>query len=77
MTSCSLARRDYRFHCHGLADGLLTKTKNNSSVIRPKGEYQNGCFKKTKYVKFSEKQTFITPYGKFGKFGFVFLKYPI
>ena len=30
-----------------------------SSVIRQKGETQNGCFKKTKHVKFSEKQTFL------------------
>ena len=26
-----------------------------------KCEYQNGCFKKTKHAKFSEKQTFLTP----------------
>ena len=31
------------------------------SVIRQKGESQNGCFKKTKHAKFSEKQTFLTP----------------
>ena len=34
---------------------------NQSSVIRQKGESQNGCFKKTKHAKFSEKQTFLTP----------------
>ena len=33
-----------------------------SSVIRQKGESQNGCFKKTKQVKFSEKETFLTPW---------------
>ena len=32
-----------------------------SSVIRQKGESQNGCFVKTKHVTFSEKRTFITP----------------
>ena len=32
----------------------------NSSVMRQKGESQNGCFKKTKHVKFSEKRTFFT-----------------
>ena len=32
-----------------------------TSVMRQKGESQNGCYKKTKYVKFSEKQTFLTP----------------
>ena len=43
----------------------------NSSVIREKGESQNGCFKKRKRAKFSEKRTVFT--GKkcsfFGKFG--------
>ena len=34
---------------------------SNSSVIRQKGESQNGCFKKTKHFKFSEKRTFLTP----------------
>ena len=32
-----------------------------SSVIRQKGESQNGCFKKTKHAKFSEKRAFLTP----------------
>ena len=32
-----------------------------ASVIKQKGSFQNGCFKKTKHVKFSEKQTFVTP----------------
>ena len=32
-----------------------------SSVIRQKGESQNGCFKKAKHAKISEKQTFLTP----------------
>ena len=31
------------------------------SVIRQKGESQNGCFKKTKYAYFSERQHFLTP----------------
>ena len=34
---------------------------DQSSVIRQKGESQNGCFKKTKHVKFSEKRAFLTP----------------
>ena len=33
-----------------------------SSVIRQKGESQNGSFKKTKHAKFSEKRTFFTPW---------------
>ena len=32
-----------------------------TSVIRQKGESQNGCFKKAKHGKFSEKRTFLTP----------------
>ena len=31
------------------------------SLIRQKGESHNGCFKKTKHVKFSEKRTSLTP----------------
>ena len=31
-----------------------------SWVIRQKGESQNGCFKKAKHSKFSEKRTFLT-----------------
>ena len=30
-------------------------------VIREKGKPQNGCLKKTKHTKFSEKRTFLTP----------------
>ena len=33
----------------------------DSSAIRQKGESQNGCYKKTKQAKFSEKQTFFNP----------------
>ena len=42
---------------------------HNTSVVSQKGESQNGCFKKTKHVKFSQKRTFLTPC-------FVFLKLP-
>ena len=31
-----------------------------SSAIRPKGEFQNGCYKETKHAKFSEKRLFLT-----------------
>ena len=41
--------------------GCETFQNVNSSVIRQKGESQNGCFKNTKHAKFSEKQTFLTP----------------
>ena len=62
-----------------------------SSVIRQKGQSQNGCFKKTKHVEFSEKRTFFYPLIRTGtcayqgvktvRFSenltcFVFLKYP-
>ena len=33
-----------------------------SSVIKQKGESQNGCLKKTKHANFSEKQKFLTPW---------------
>ena len=33
-----------------------------SSVVRQKCESQNGCFKKTKHARFSEKRTFLTPW---------------
>ena len=54
-------------------------SKDYSSIIRPKDEYQNMCFKKTKHLKFYEKQTFL---GKkcsfFGKFDVLyFLEIPI
>ena len=62
-----------------------------SSVIRQKGESQNGCFKKTKHAKCLEKRTSLTPWyahvrvrsgGKkssfFGKFGVLyFLETPV
>ena len=40
----------------------LSKTPHyNSSLIRQKSELQNGCYKKTKLAKFSEKRTFVSP----------------
>ena len=33
----------------------------SSSVIRQKGESQNGCFKKAKHAEISKKQTFLPP----------------
>ena len=47
--------------CLDLFEKNLLYTCNDSMVIREKGESQNGCFKKTKYAKFSEKQKFFTP----------------
>ena len=34
----------------------------SSSLKGQKGRSQNGCFKKTKHAKFSEKRTFLTPW---------------
>ena len=55
-----------------------------SSVIWQKGESQNGCFKKTKHAKFSEKKNMCLclsggkKYSSFGKFGvFSFLETPV
>ena len=39
----------------------LLSIDDKASVIRQKGESQNGCYKKTKHAKFSEKRTFLTP----------------
>ena len=59
----SLERRKLR-----LSIWKLSKVRNcyfvlikNLSVIRQKGECQNGYFKKTKHAKFSKKRTFLTP----------------
>ena len=38
---------------------MPSSCKNQSSVIRQKGESQNGCFKKKKHAKFSEKRSFL------------------
>ena len=57
---------------------LVNFNMNRNNVgNRQKNEYQNGCFKKTKHAKFSEKREFLTCVcvlgGKkcsfFGKFG--------
>ena len=40
---------------------MFPKIDNKSSGMRQKGESQNGCFKKAKHAKMSEKQTFLTP----------------
>ena len=57
-------------------EGRLRKLwqRLKSSLIKQKAESQNGCFKKTKDTKFSEKRTFPTPWyadlrvSFFGKF---------
>ena len=63
----------------------------NALVIRQKGESENGCYKKTKHVKFSEKRKFFTQWyahvyvcirskkcSFFGKFGVLcFLETPV
>ena len=36
-------------------------SKCNTAGIRQKGESQNGCFKKAKHAKISEKQTLLAP----------------
>ena len=54
-------------------------SKDYSSIIRPKDEYQNMCFKKTKHLKFYEKHTFLSKKCSFfGKFDVLcFLEIPI
>ena len=41
---------------------IILLHNENSLVIRRKGKSQNGCFKKTKLAKFSEKRTLLTPW---------------
>ena len=52
-----------RFVCMSKTQSMAHRRLDTfkSSVIRQKGESQNGFFKKTKHAKFSEKQTFLTP----------------
>ena len=40
----------------------INPQNDNLSVKRQNGESQNGSSKKAKHVKFSEKQTFLTPW---------------
>ena len=47
---------------HEIMIVLLKKKNVILSVIRQKAESQNGCFKKTKYAQFSEKQTILNPW---------------
>ena len=49
------------FWVHFAVAGFTIKT-SILLVIRQKGKSQNGCFKKTKHTKFSEKQIFPTPW---------------
>ena len=35
--------------------------RNNSSVIKQKGESQNGCYKKIKHSKFHKNEHFLPP----------------
>ena len=39
---------------------LVSVITHKLSVIRQKGKSQNGCFKKAKHSKISEKQTFLS-----------------
>ena len=38
----------------------ILNVNESTSVIRQKGESQNGCYKKTRRAKFFEKRTFLT-----------------
>ena len=42
-------------------NNLLKSNADKSSVIRQKGESENGCYKNTKHDKFFERRTFLTP----------------
>ena len=47
----------------GLVRNLISRfLKQMPSIIRQKGKSSNGCFKKIKHAKFSEKRSFLTPW---------------
>ena len=54
----------------------LYQISNNLSVMRQKGKFQNGCFKKTKHAKFSKKTNISYPLirTRFKKNGKMFLQ---
>ena len=59
----------------GLVRNLISRfLKQMPSIIRQKGKSLNGCFKKIKHAKFSEKRSFLTPLTRRHTF---FLKHPI
>ena len=54
-----------REQLHEIGYWNQTNEEITTSAIRQKGESRNGCYKKTKHSKFSEKQTFLTPWCAF------------
>ena len=60
---------------------VINTQKLENTSVRQKGESQNGCFKKTKHVKFSEKHSCVSggkKYSFFGKFDMIcFLETPV
>ena len=50
-----------RFYVIRKPKSCKRKPNDHLSLIRQKDESQNGCFKKAKHAKISEKQTFLTP----------------
>ena len=43
------------------SQNIITMSHEKSSVISQKGESKSGCFKTTKYAKFSEKKNIFYP----------------
>ena len=48
-------------HVFNTIDISINPDVITSVIIRQKSESQNGCIKKRKHAKFSEKQIFLTP----------------
>ena len=71
---CTVFSLKNPFLVSGLSEVLIPWEifSSNPSVISQKGESQNGCSKKAKHAKFSEKRTFTPWYA----LCFVFLKHP-
>ena len=52
---------NFTYFEHIIQDFRGSRKRDNSLVMRQTSEFQNGGNKKTKYTKFSKKQTLLTP----------------
>ena len=74
---CQVVNSDVSFigFKHIIEDFRGSKKENNSSVIRLKGEFQNGGNKKTKHAKFSRRLAFLTLWYSHVRLRFALLPY--
>ena len=55
------ARKYAKRSLHDIFEVLRIGASAVLAIIRQKGQSQNGCFKKTKLIRFSKKRAFQTP----------------